>query len=198
MSTIDLHMHACYSDDGELLPEVVADLCLDASLNYFSITDHNSIKALIATQNYIQNKPIHLIPGIELDISFDNELIQELSQGGIVTGQIIAEAALAYDTLQSNPLLKPYHPGNNIKEDLSLLNSIISTGVQGLEVFSSYHSPEQVAFYKTFAKTYHLFMTCGSDFHGKTKPNIKLGSVQLISEDQQSVQSFIDYILGKS
>ena len=25
------------------------------------------------------------------------------------------------------------------------------------------------------ARDYHLFYTCGSDFHGKTKPSIRLG-----------------------
>ena len=62
------------------------------------------------------------------------------------------------------------HPGNNIKENINLLEQIISCGIKGIEVYSSYHSKEQVEFYKKFSLKHKLLLTCGSDFHGKTKP----------------------------
>lgn len=68
------------------------------------------------------------------------------------------------------------HPGNNTKEDTALLDTIVSHGVMGLEAYSSYHSPAQVEFYKEYAKQHQLCITCGSDFHGKTKPAIRLGA----------------------
>ena len=43
------------------------------------------------------------------------------------------------------------HPGNNIKENINLLEQIISCGIKGIEVYSSYHSKEQVEFYKKFS-----------------------------------------------
>lgn len=64
------------------------------------------------------------------------------------------------------------HPGNNIKENINLLEQIISCGIKGIEVYSSYHSREQVEFYKKFSLKHKLLLTCGSDFHGKTKPSI--------------------------
>ncbi len=67
------------------------------------------------------------------------------------------------------------HPGNNIKENINLLEQIISCGIKGIEVYSSYHSREQVEFYNKFSLKHKLLLTCGSDFHGKTKPSIVIG-----------------------
>ena len=67
------------------------------------------------------------------------------------------------------------HPGNNIKENINLLEQIISCGIKGIEVYSSYHSKEQLEFYKKFSLKHKLLLTCGSDFHGKTKPSIVIG-----------------------
>jgi len=67
------------------------------------------------------------------------------------------------------------HPGKNVKEDHFVLDEMIPLGLDGLEVFSSYHSETQIAYYAEYVKKKQLMMTCGSDYHGKTKPKIKLG-----------------------
>ena len=46
-----------------------------------------------------------------------------------------------------------------------------------MEVFSSYHSKENAEFFLKMAEKYNVSVTCGSDFHGKTKPAIKLGEM---------------------
>ncbi len=69
------------------------------------------------------------------------------------------------------------HPGVNIWGDENILSKIINEGVCGIEVYSSYHSEEKTKFYKEKAKELNVLMTSGSDFHGKTKPKIKIGSV---------------------
>lgn len=69
------------------------------------------------------------------------------------------------------------HPGNNIKEDASLLRGIAARGVSGVEAYSSYHTQLQTAFYREQALALGLVLTCGSDFHGKTKPSISVGCV---------------------
>lgn len=69
------------------------------------------------------------------------------------------------------------HPDNNIGKDEKLLREIISTGVLGIEAYSSYHDPETTLFYENQARNRGLIKTVGSDFHGKTKPSIRLGSV---------------------
>lgn len=273
MSYIDLHMHSFYSDDGEFKPETLVDLCLEKKLKYFSIADHNSVKAIAEAKEYCNGKGIEIIPAVELDCTIDNvnlhvlgygidynssifneiednivlqeqaasqkrmKLIRELgidfsdediallSRNGVVNGEMIAEAAMKFDNGHVNPLLKPYyengsrsdnpyvnfywdycaqgkpayvkvklislqeaikviegsggvpilaHPGNNVKENMHLLEEIISWGIKGIEVYSSYHSKEQTSFYKEFALKNKLLLTCGSDFHGKTKPSISI------------------------
>ncbi len=69
------------------------------------------------------------------------------------------------------------HPGNNVKEDMALLDAVMACGVKGVEAFSSYHNPEQNNIYKNYALEHGYLLTCGSDFHGKNKPAISMGSV---------------------
>lgn len=274
MGYIDLHIHSIYSDDGEYEPRVLVDLCIDRKIKYFSIADHNSVKAIDEAKAYCKDKDIEIIPAIELDctfnginlhvlgygidylnpifnqiqdniisqeqtaskrrmelarsigIDFSDEFIGTLSRNGIVTGEMIGEAAMEFDREHINPLLKPYyenglrsdnpyvnfywdycargkpayvevnfislreavkvitesggvsilaHPGNNIKENIDLLEGIIACGVKGIEAYSSYHNESQAAFYKEYTLKHKLLLTCGSDFHGKTKPRISIG-----------------------
>lgn len=67
------------------------------------------------------------------------------------------------------------HPGQNIAGDDTLLRDIISERIDGLEVFCSYYSAEESRHFMGIAREYGLLATCGSDFHGKHKPNIPLG-----------------------
>ena len=84
------------------------------------------------------------------------------------------------------------HPGNNIHEDKKLLDGILDSGVKGMEVYSSYHTPEQVSFYRKEAEELNILMTCGSDFHGKTKPSIKLGDCKCDKDtESEIIEKFI-------
>lgn len=63
------------------------------------------------------------------------------------------------------------------KEFLILLKEMINYGLQGIEVFHSNHSVEEMKYYLDIANKYDLLISGGSDFHGKTvKPDIELGS----------------------
>jgi len=70
------------------------------------------------------------------------------------------------------------HPGAYFqqvkKEDVVFLKE---RGIEGLEVYSSYHDPEQTKFYKELAEELDLVATAGSDFHGRIKPHIPFGSI---------------------
>lgn len=70
------------------------------------------------------------------------------------------------------------HPGayfqNVKKEDLVVLKE---RGLQGLEVYTSYHSPEKSRLYHQMALDLDLVPTAGSDFHGTIKPHIPFGSL---------------------
>ena len=77
------------------------------------------------------------------------------------------------------------HPGQNLVDDTGMLPGIIAQGIDGLEAFSSYHDRETAEFYLEAARQNHLIVTCGSDYHGKTKPQICLGghNASLSDED---------------
>jgi hypothetical protein len=71
------------------------------------------------------------------------------------------------------------HPGayfqRTTRKDLLALKA---RGLAGLEVFTSYHTPEQVAVYGRLAAELDLVPTAGSDFHGRIKPHVAFGSLR--------------------
>ena len=71
------------------------------------------------------------------------------------------------------------HPGayfeNATREDLVRLKE---RGLAGLEVYTSYHQPEQTAFYAGLAGEFDLVPTAGSDFHGRIKPHVFFGYIK--------------------
>ena len=60
------------------------------------------------------------------------------------------------------------------RKDLSVFKK---AGLEGLEVYCSYHDSEMAEFYRGMADEFDLVPTAGSDFHGRIKPNVKLGSI---------------------
>lgn len=85
------------------------------------------------------------------------------------------------------------HPCHNIGYDEEKLQEIISYGLDGLEVYSSYHDKKAIDYYYQMAKKYDLLMSVGSDFHGKNKPAIEIGSIDF---DKQEVGKLIDKLKG--
>lgn len=71
------------------------------------------------------------------------------------------------------------HPFRTFYQKDKDLEKIISWGLDGMEIYSNYHSPEHIDYYLDFAKRHNLLITCGSDFHGKNKPSIKMGEYGL-------------------
>jgi predicted metal-dependent phosphoesterase TrpH len=82
------------------------------------------------------------------------------------------------------------HPGHNIEGDFNLLDDIIAEGIDGIEVYSSYHTPSEAARFLDIARQKKLLVSCGSDFHGKTKPNIPLGGHGSLLDDEDIINSF--------
>ncbi|MCL1928947.1 MAG: hypothetical protein FWG07_09185, partial [Treponema sp.] len=82
------------------------------------------------------------------------------------------------------------HPGQNLAGDYNLLNEIITEGIDGIEVYSSYHSAGDAACFLSIARQNKLLVSCGSDFHGKTKPAIQIGGHGSLLEDKEIINSF--------
>lgn len=286
MSNLDLHMHSCFSDDGEFTPEEIIDMAISNNVKTISITDHNSVKSLERAVSYSKTKDINFIPGIEIDCTFNNknlhllgyninynnqcfydlekhilnqerlvakEKVQKIkdftklnldknevlrkSLNGVVTGELIAEILLEDLENRKSPILKPYidgersdmpfvnfywdyfsqgkiayvpinfinlkdaikiihetngiavlaHPGNNLKDNMDMIDSLISEGLDGIEVYSSYHTLDQIEYFYKKAIANDLILTCGSDFHGKTKPNISIGNFKYEPKDVSNI-----------
>ena len=68
------------------------------------------------------------------------------------------------------------HPAQNLKGRFELFDEIAKNGIDGVEVFCSYHDEKTAKHFYEKALEHSLLITCGSDYHGKTKPSVKLGS----------------------
>lgn len=71
------------------------------------------------------------------------------------------------------------HPFRTFDHKDEELEKLIESGLDGIEAYSNYHSPEQIDYYRTFAENHDLMITCGSDFHGEKKPDIVMGDYHL-------------------
>ncbi|MGD0153432.1 MAG: PHP domain-containing protein [Thermacetogeniaceae bacterium] len=67
------------------------------------------------------------------------------------------------------------HPGLARKDDL--IPEFVSHGLQGIEVFYPFHTPEDTARYQQICQADHLIMTGGTDYHGPGYRYPALGTV---------------------
>ncbi len=72
-------------------------------------------------------------------------------------------------------LAHPCTLGRKDRELPWVLQSLMAMGLEGIEVFYSQHTSEQVWQYEELAQRFGLLVTGGSDFHGANKPEIELG-----------------------
>ena len=71
------------------------------------------------------------------------------------------------------------HPGApGYEADQTVLETFVAHGLGGLEVYSSYHDPESTRRFSDWAARWDLVKTAGSDFHGRVKPHVRIGSVK--------------------
>jgi predicted metal-dependent phosphoesterase TrpH len=83
------------------------------------------------------------------------------------------EAVRKIKRLGGIPILA--HPSDTGEENI---RALIRSGLEGLEAYSPYHTPEEQGAFRLFAETHGLLVTAGSDFHGKSvKPDVELGQV---------------------
>lgn len=92
---------------------------------------------------------------------------------------------------QNHGLAVLAHPGVNLKGREQLLEPVMALPFDGIEAFSSYHTADQAAFYHQFALSRGLLPTCGSDYHGKTKPSVHLGGYATAGADLEELEKTI-------
>lgn len=93
------------------------------------------------------------------------------------------------------------HPGiiledNDISyEELDKFVQILSeNGLQGIEIYHSSHTKDQIEFFRKLAKKYKLLISGGSDFHGTVKLNADLGR---LSKDSKFVPNYKELFINK-
>ena len=79
------------------------------------------------------------------------------------------------------------HPGANFANHPDQLQRLIDIGVDGIEVYSTYHTKEQTAYYSELAKENKILSTIGSDYHGENKPSIIIGGLEIEDYDRDVV-----------
>ena len=71
-TTIDLHLHSNFSDDGQYNVEELFQLASQRGLKMISICDHNSVKANLSAMRMAQLYHVSYIPGAEFDCRYQN------------------------------------------------------------------------------------------------------------------------------
>ena len=130
-----------------------------------------------------------------LGFAVDEQAVLAAAAGKLPTLELIAEVMLS-DPACDTPLLAPYRKGG-ARGDMPYINfyldfgaqgrpafvpveymnfrDAVERGAEGLEVFNNYHDDRQIAYFAPLVRRRGALMTCGSDFHGKTKPLIHVG-----------------------
>lgn len=84
------------------------------------------------------------------------------------------------------------HPFKNFYLKDELLFKALEAGIDGIEAYSNYHTPEMNAYYDDFCTKNNVLMSCGSDFHGSLKPKIKMGEYGYHKgEDEKLLETFL-------
>ena len=78
---IDLHIHSNYSDDGEITPEKLVEMCKKQKIQMVSVTDHNCVKANKSAQKAAKEVGILYVPGIEIDCVYQGVNFHVLGYG---------------------------------------------------------------------------------------------------------------------
>jgi 3',5'-nucleoside bisphosphate phosphatase len=77
MFTCDLHIHSL-SSDGRYFPKDIANMAKDKNLNYFALTDHDTLSGIDEALEEAKKININFIPGIELSTEYNGESIHVL------------------------------------------------------------------------------------------------------------------------
>ena len=84
--------------------------------------------------------------------------------------------------------------GLNFRGREEIAEQLLDCGAAGLEVFNTYHTPEQAAYFASLVRSEGALMTCGSDFHGKTKPRIAVGRFPSDSRFDGRLSDFVNHV----
>lgn len=97
---------------------------------------------------------------------------------------------------QTNGAAIVAHPSVNIGCDEQSAKKLLEIGADGFEVYCSYHDVKQNRFYHDLCQKANCLETCGSDYHGMIKPQVKLGMTHYEEDCSLIVNALIERISG--
>lgn len=145
---------------------------------------YNDIKELINAKNVIGRPHIAKLCieygyATSVQDAFDKYLIDAHDKVRDIKKDLTYEECINL-ILNSGGIPVLAHPKSlqlNEKELLILIKNMVSCGLQGIEVYHSSHSKEEMDMYLKIANKFDLLISGGSDYHGSTvKPDIELGT----------------------
>ncbi|WP_435237916.1 PHP domain-containing protein [Psychromonas sp. PT13] len=198
MKTIDLHIHTTASD-GSFTPRELVDYAIEKQLSAIAMTDHDTMRGVQEAIDYIAtlHSNLELIPGIEvssfapgsyfgfhiLGYFFENntdertKIIRNLEidlSRGTGSPEEAIKIISNYGGLSS--LAHPLEYCLSTDELSRQVEELASVGLNGIEGIYTTHSNHDVSQFNKIASQYGLIVTGGSDFHGKRKPGVDLGT----------------------
>jgi 3',5'-nucleoside bisphosphate phosphatase len=267
---VDLHMHTTISD-GRLTPDDLVRAIASSGLDYFSITDHDTLgmyvhhDALLAklrpklitgveVSTFEAGREVHILgyglpispatlSGVltdrremrraravkildklrEMGVNIALADVERQTKGGMIgrphIARALVESGAAHDisdafdryigsncpaffpssTLTTRKAIRAInegggvsvlaHPTRNAAEEL--LESLLAQGLQGIEVYSTSHTPHDAERLREKALRYNLVMTAGTDFHGPTEANPQPGC----EVEASDLRGFLDKVM---
>ncbi|WP_367605819.1 PHP domain-containing protein [Legionella sp. W05-934-2] len=110
---IDLHCHSTYSD-GFLSVTALSQQALSRSVTMLALTDHDTVAGVSELQQITQDKPITIIPGIEISIRWNKHDIHILGLQIDIDNPLIKEVVVEQK-------LRRRQRANSIAESLAQL-----------------------------------------------------------------------------
>lgn len=165
-----LETYQIYLNENQLNEIAIHNIIVPEDLAHYLLT-HDEFNDLAILKPYRKG-------GNRSDNPNVNFYWDYFSQGkiGYVDKKILSAEDVIEYIHESGGIAVIAHPGANFKNHEHVLIDLLDK-VDGIEVFSTYHSNEQINHYFDLAKKYKLLITCGSDFHGHHKPAIKIGKI---------------------
>jgi hypothetical protein len=159
----DFHIHTSYSYDGLSLPKEIVKAAILRQIDCICITDHNEIKGAVEALHFAFDKPILIIPGIEIK-SKEGDIL------GINIKEKIENNLSARETIKKiqelgGMVIIPHPFGflcsfkGNLEE---LVNEFDDAGVEALNA-SLFGAGNALA--QNFTQKLNLAFTAGSDAH---------------------------------
>jgi len=156
----DLHCHTCYSQDSTALPEEMVEAALKKGINCLAISDHGEIKGARKAIEYAKDKPILIIPGIEIKSKEGDVLGLNVKE--IIPNKLSAEETIKKIKELGGLAIIP-HPFGWFTGFRGNLEKIIKE-IDGIEVLNaSLFTGNKKAL--DFAQKFNLPFTAGSDAH---------------------------------